>query len=232
MCYNEINIIKIQRWFRKCILRLKRLPLIMYKIQSYLRLQSFIFSNYHKDGRINSSVYEDEIIELLISKFDIRIKKPDIRMWYDVLAYDYIYGWIPINIKITTTLTPDNAGNLAMCVYAYTDEILSLHNKYNNKKLSNILYTKLKNKQYNYSKKDYYFIVINKNNTDDIIINSIKGLMNITSNSNNLPFQVCWNKNRVFIYENINKKIKIFIDCLKNTKQNWKEEFLKNMNTL
>lgn len=32
-----------------------------------------------------------------------------------------MYGWIPVNIKTTTTLTNDNTGNLAMCVYAYTD---------------------------------------------------------------------------------------------------------------
>jgi hypothetical protein len=33
-----INIIKIQKWFRGCILRLKQLPLIMYKIKKYLEL--------------------------------------------------------------------------------------------------------------------------------------------------------------------------------------------------
>ena len=37
-------------------------------------------------------------------------------MWYDILAYDYMYKWIPINIKTTTTKTSDNTGNLTMCV--------------------------------------------------------------------------------------------------------------------
>ncbi len=61
--------------------------------------------------------------------------------------------------------------------------------------MSNILYNKLKNKEYNKNnKKDYYFIILNKTNTDDIIINSIKGLTILTPNINNLPFQVCWNK--------------------------------------
>jgi hypothetical protein len=62
-------------------------------------------------------------------------------------------------------------------------------------KINNILYNKLKNKEYNKNnKKDYYFIILNKTNTDDIIINSIKGLIILTPNINNLPFQVCWNK--------------------------------------
>ena len=37
-------------------------------------------------------------------------------MWYDILVFDYMYGWLPINIKITTMKTNDNTGNLAMCV--------------------------------------------------------------------------------------------------------------------
>jgi hypothetical protein len=95
-------------------------------------------------------------------------------MWYDILAYDFIFGWIPINIKTTTTKTADNTGNLAMCVYAYTDEILDFNKSYENGKMSIILFNKLKSKNYNRNnKKDYYFIVLNKTNSNDIIINSI-----------------------------------------------------------
>jgi hypothetical protein len=40
MSLNEKHIIKIQKWYRGCILRLKHLPLIMYKIKKYLQSQS------------------------------------------------------------------------------------------------------------------------------------------------------------------------------------------------
>ncbi len=229
------NAIKIQSWFRGCIYRLKRMPLVMYKIKTFLKSQSFKFSNQNEDGRINSSIDEDEVIKLLIKKFGNKIKKPKIRMWYDILAFDYIYGWIPINIKTTTTLTSDNTGNLAMCVYSYTDEMLDIHrNKsYDNGKMSNILFNKLKNKQYNkINKKDYYFIVLNKTDPADVIINSVKGLTILTPNVNNLPFQVVWDKNRVFKYENINKKIKLFIKCLQKPNPSWKETFMANIRTL
>lgn len=49
-------------------------------------------------------------------------------MWFDILVYDYTYGWLPVNIKTSTTLTNDNVGNLTMCVYAYTNEILNINN--------------------------------------------------------------------------------------------------------
>ena len=101
---DETKVIKIQKWFRGCILRLKQLPLIMYKIKKYLELILFKFSTQNEDGRINSCIDEDEIIKLLVEKFGEKVKKPKIRMWYDVLAFDSIYGWIPINIKTTTTI--------------------------------------------------------------------------------------------------------------------------------
>lgn len=232
---DKLNIIKIQKWFRGSILRLKHLPLIMYKIKKFLQYKTFHFSNQNEDGRINSCNDEDEIIKLLIGKFGKKIKKPKIRMWYDILAFDYIYGWIPINIKTTKTISNDNTGNLAMCVYAYTNELLDIHSdtSYVNGKMSTILFNKLKNREYNKNnKKDYYFIVLNKTDNSDIIINSIKGLTLLTPNINNLPFQVCWDKNRTFTYENINKKIKLFIDCLQKPNPSWKETFMTNIRTL
>ena len=225
--------IKIQKYWRGYILRLKRLPLIMYKIEKFLKTRTFQFSNQNEDGRINSCSDEDEVIKLLIDEFGEKIKKPKIRMWYDILAFDYIYGWIPINIKSTTTTTSDNTGNLAMCMYAYTDEKLDIHKAYENGKMSDMLFNKLKNKDYNTTpKKDYYFLVLNKSEPSDIIVNSVKGLTTLTPNINNLPFQVCWEKNRSFKYDNITKKIKQFIDCLQKPKPSWKEIFMLNMRTL
>jgi hypothetical protein len=231
----NVTTIKIQAWFRGTSFRLKRLPLIMYKIQNYLKLQAFQFSSQNEDGRINSCLDEVEVVKLLSEKFGARIKIPEKRHWYDILAYDYIYGWIPINIKTTTTLTNDNTGNLAMCVYAYTNEVLDIHSNksYDNGKMSNILVNKLKNKEYNFiSKKDYYFIVLNKTDSSIIIVNSVKGLTLLTPNINNLPFQVCWNNNRIYKYENIVKKITQFIDCLQKPKPSWKEKFMSNIRTL
>ena len=95
--------------------------------------------------------------------------------------------------------------------------------------MSKILISKLNNKEYNRNyKKDYYFIVVNKNNTNEIIINSIKGLKILNPNINNLPFQICWQKNKEYVYENINTKIKLFIKCLRDTKKDWKHDFIKN----
>ena len=147
----DFNVLKIQKWFRGCILRLKQLPLIMYKMQRYLQSKTFEFSSQNNDGRINSCIDEDGVIKLLFERFGDKIKIPKIRMWYDILAYDYTYGWIPINIKTSTMKTSDNLGNLTTSVYAYTDEQLDLYSSktYENGKMSIILFDKLKAKKYN-----------------------------------------------------------------------------------
>ena len=233
---DKINkVIKIQKWFRGCMLRKKRLPLIMYYIQKYLKTSMLIFSNQNEDGRQNSCNDEDEVIKLLIKKFGNKIKKSKKRMWHDILAFDYIYGWIPINIKTSTIKTSDNTGNLTMCVYAYTDEVFDIHKEtsYTNGKMSKILFNKLKEKKYNQiNKKDYYFVVLNKTNINDVIINSLKGLKTLTPNVNNLPFQICWNKNREYKYVSIKNKIEEFIICLQKPKPSWQDTFMENIRTL
>jgi hypothetical protein len=104
---------------------------------------------------------------------------------------------------------------------------------YENGKMSELLFTKLKNKNVNKNnKKDYYFIVCNKNDASDIIINSVKGLTLLTPNINNLPFQVNWSKNKIFKYENINKRVKMFIECLQKPKPSWKEVFMTNIRNI
>lgn len=219
--------IKIQRLFRGHSLRSKRLPNILYAIKQYLIARPLKCSTQNKDGRLNSCLDEDTIIESLIDQFPNRIRRPKIRMWYDILVKDYQRGWIPINIKTTTTKTSDNAGNLAMCVQAYTDAILDLSKPYDNGKMSILLIDKLKSKKYNRDyKKDYYFVVLNKTNSKDVIINSVRGLTILTPNLNNLPFQICWNKNRTFKPQTTDKATQAFIDCLQKPKPSWKESFL------
>jgi hypothetical protein len=156
-------------------------------------------------------------------------------MWYDILVFDYRCGWLPVNLKTTTTLTSDNTGNLAMCVYAYTNEVLDINSNktYENGKMSEVLFSKLSSREYNLrSKKDYYFLVLNKTKIGDVVVNSVRGLSVLTPNINNLPFQVCWNKNRIFEYKPIRERVDMFIRCLQKPRPSWQETFMANIRTL
>lgn len=159
-----ISIKKIQKTIRGFLYRIKHLPNVMRCIQKYLNNINFKCTTKNNDGRINSSDDEILIIQLLKKKFGDRIKIGSVRMWYDFIVYDYIYGWLPINIKTTTLKTCDNTGNLTMCVYAYTDEKLNFDTKYTNGCMSKLLIEKIKNKQYNhnYKKTIIFWLLIKK----------------------------------------------------------------------
>ena len=226
----ERAIRKAQCMLRGQLYRTRHLPNSLLTIKCILQNRTINLCETSNDGRINSCMDEDEIIRILSEELPNRIYKPKARMWYDILVRDFQYGWLPVNIKSTTTLTSDNTGNLAMCVYAYTDEQLDLYKTYQNGRMSKILIEKIIKKDYNYNnKKDYYFVVVNKKNCKDIIVNSVKGLTELTPNINNLPFQVCWNKNRIFKYKHITKSIEILLNALQKPKPSWKESFLNDV---
>jgi len=238
----ENIIINLQAVIRGYICRLKFMPLILYQIKRFLVEEKLELSRCSNDGRISSCIDENIITEKLKNSknFKDRIKVPKERWWYDILVKDNYYGWLPVNLKTTTTKTADNTGNLAMCVQAYTDEEVLLHPhknprsklskpSTNNGSMSRILIHKLQNKCLNYkSKKDYYFIVVNKTN-GDVILNSVKGLVELTSNLHNIPFQIKWNKNNRFVYGNIKDKSNMFLQCLKTPQSTWEEKFLRDI---
>ena len=60
----------------------------------------------------------------------------------------------------------------------------------------------------------------------------MKGLDSLTSNINNLPFQVKWNKNKEYSYKKIKTFIDKFLETQQKTKESWKEIYLSKIRDL
>ncbi len=233
---------KIQATYKGYLYRRNNLPNSMRYVQKLLVKDNIKCSKQSADGRTNSCLDEDKAIKILDNdtKLKGRVDIPNIRHWFDVAIKDYKYGWLPINIKSTTTHTSDNTGNFAMCVYALTDAEMEIKlpckkkaSYYRNRKMSKTLIKCLKKGKLNKVKKrDYYFVVINKTNEKEIIINSLKGLSKLTPNINNLPFQVKWSNNKQFIYQNIFSIKSKLVDAIIKPKPSWREEFLNEIRKL
>lgn len=225
--------IVIQKHIRRYMYQRKHLPNSILYIQKLLKENEIICSNQLSDGRNNSNFDEETIIKILKEYLGDRLWIPKARHWFDFSVKDYQFGWLPINIKSTTTKTADNAGNIAMCVYALTNEKLNIRKNYTNGPMADILFTKLQNKEYNYIiNKDYYFVVVNKNNTCEIIVNSIKGLKKINPNLNNLPFQIKWSVNKNYHYRHIVDIIKLFLEAINKPERMWKIKFLTDCKSI
>ena len=78
--------------------------------------------------------------------------------------------------------------------YALTGKIPPFHNEVS----WEIYFEKLK-EDLKANDRDYYFLIINKNNPSDVFATSLKCLKNIVPNGNNLPFQAKWEDNRQMV---------------------------------
>ena len=146
------------------------------EICNYLKNIDFSLSLPQKDGRINSILNEDEILRLIENKFDIDI--PVARDWAD-----FYINAIPVNIKITTTNTADNASSKKGLYYALTGQVYSGSGQWED-------YLKQLKHNIKDTNKDYFFLIVNKNNTGDVFINSLKQISTLQPNGNNLPLGI------------------------------------------
>ena len=174
----------------------------------YLNTLTINVSESHEDGRVNSIDDEDTIIDLLVEKFGDNIETPPPRCWWDVKVFGY-----PLNIKSSKFgNAADNFSSKAAILYALTDlpeeEVTCTSWKSFQNKL-----------QMNSSQekpRDYYIIVLDKT-TNRVYLQSLKSLQKLTSNGNNLPFQIKWKDNTHPIERNYLQAYNFLIECYKQS---------------
>ncbi|MBQ2672464.1 restriction endonuclease [Candidatus Saccharibacteria bacterium] len=155
---------------------------------NYLSLESLILVASSNDGRVNSIANEDQIINLLRKKYPKEIDVPNIRSWYD-FGFRKNNQEIYVNVKVSY-LNNGAADNLSSKIgmgYALTGikDMPIDWDSFNEMLAENL--------RYGY---DYYFLIVNKNDTSDIFWTSLKRIKELRPNGSNLPFQCDWGKNR------------------------------------
>ena len=128
--------------------------------------------------------------------------KPHAREWYDfALEISDNRGntsFYPVNIKVTDTTHADNLNCKLGIYYALTGMLPDFHNETK----WQVYFNKLKQYIGKDTSKDYYFLIVNKNKSNDIFCNTLKGLCSLQPNGNNLPFQCKWDCNRKETHRN------------------------------
>ena len=166
-------------------------PKMLNEMVEFLRTQNLTLSRDSLDGRINSVFNEDEIFALLEANFDIN--RPNMRDWVD-FSFTENGQFYPVNIKVSTTHTTDNLNCKLGIYYALTGQIPPFSNGVDWESYFRTLRENLTP-----NPKDYYFLIINKDDSRDIFATSLKCLKHIIPNGNNLPFQAKWDANREII---------------------------------
>ncbi|WP_187878906.1 restriction endonuclease [Helicobacter pylori] len=165
-------------------------PTQLNEIAEFLRTNPYNLSQPLQDGRLNSSVNEEEILNTIKDYFPIQL--PKAREWWD-FSFEENKIFYPVNIKTTTTKTADNLNGKLGIYYA----LCGLVPEFNNEIAWEKYFHKLHKDLGKNTNRDYYFLIINKNDPKDVFINSLKGIQ--TLQPNNLPFQCKWDNNREIV---------------------------------
>ncbi|GAA8273929.1 hypothetical protein HpDR2_11250 [Helicobacter pylori] len=167
-------------------------PTQLNEIAEFLRTNPYNLSQPLQDGRLNSSVNEEEILNTIKDYFPIQL--PRAREWWD-FSFEENKIFYPVNIKTTTTKTADNLNGKLGIYYA----LCGLLPEFNNEIAWEKYFHKLHKGLGTNTNRDYYFLIINKNDPKDVFINSLKGIQTLQPNGNNLPFQCKWDNNRKIV---------------------------------
>ncbi len=156
-------------------------------LERAIRNKIISFSKTHIDGRINSTIDEDLVINYLQKEFPNNIFKAKSRCWYD-FCYKSKDKFIPVNVKISTGGT-DNAFNKTAIVYSLTD-LEDIPNNISFDKMHNLITDNLKNMRNKNADKEYFYLYIDKLD-DSVILKSLLDIQNYVSNPSNI-LQINW----------------------------------------
>ena len=174
------------------------IPQIITDISQHLSAHHFKISAHNQDGRINSAMNEDEVLNFIERSFDFgqyRLVRPQARDWFD-FAIEGNQEFFPINIKVTNTTTVDNLNCKLGIYYALT----GLKPSFGNGIGWSAFFEKLSRSFASKKDKDYYFLIVNKKDLSDVFCSTLKCIQNLTPNGNNLPFQSKWKDNHELVF--------------------------------
>lgn len=188
--------------------------------QKYISKCKMSLCTEHEDGRTNSSIDEDKVVELLVKKYgkDV-VFVPKARKWYDIWHKP---SGTPINIKVSSLAGADNACNFLSLLWCFTDNEIKHDRSANKRKdwaelLKFLTETDVTRLSVN---RDYWFFVVDKNDTSNVIINSIKQLPQPVGNPSNPPFQVNWSNNKKTCKRTLRESLDLYISiCISNIKK-------------
>ncbi len=199
------------------------IPKILMEMKEHLVLTAIQLEKRHADGRLNSAINEEQILEVLRKKFSI--EEPEAREWYDFIAVDGKFKF-PVNIKVSTLETTDNVQCKLGIYYALTGKWPDFSNG-----IAWESFFKRVKSDLNYSESgDYFFLVVGKSDPSDIIVTSLKQIGSLVPNGNNLPFQCHWGRNRTLVSRSHHDAVKFILGVLGRScelRANIKSEFEK-----
>ncbi len=170
------------------------IPKVLSDVTDYLQGQNLTLPVTSTGARASSAEAESYIIRQIQNSHickvtDLNIVGKNNTSWADVKIDDCF-----CDIKISTTRTADNT-NAKKHVYYFltgqdpdTNSVSSQESK---------IFKLMRENENVDENRDFYYLIVNKNNLDDIFVVSLKTIATLNPNPSNMPFQAKWRDCRV-----------------------------------
>ena len=142
------------------------------------------------NARLDSAVNEKTVLDKLSERFAIE-QQPQARHWWDFSIRDDGV-LLPVNLKLTELGSANDNMNCKLGIYY---ALTGREPDFANETPWHDFFKRLAGDMRENSR-DYYFLVVNKNDSADVFAQGLRTLGTLTPNGNNLPFQCCWRDNR------------------------------------
>ena len=142
------------------------------------------------NARLDSAVNEKTVLDKLSERFAIE-QQPQARHWWDFSIRDDGV-LLPVNLKLTELGSANDNMNCKLGIYY---ALTGREPDFANETPWHDFFERLAGDMQENSR-DYYFLVVNKNDSADVFAQGLRTLGTLTPNGNNLPFQCCWRDNR------------------------------------
>lgn len=178
------------------------IPVVLQEAADFLSNSSLELPSGSGDGRRDSDAGERKVLELLFNAKQWDVSGENIGKPTNRAPYDMTFENMLVDIKISGLSGQDNTNAKGAIYYFLTGE------DGKNKPIptrGKPFWESLKENENPDKARDFYYLVVNKKDTSDVFIVSLKHITKVTPASSNPPFQAKWD------------------DCRVPTKRTWEE---------
>ena len=196
------------------------IPKVLLDVEEYLRKANLVLPSGGPDKRFDSAQAERDVVQVIQNANRWEVYSPDVgqttnRAWYDVRVEGFY-----LNVKISECKTNDNANAKMAIFYLLTGEDPDTTTSVQAEKY----FKDMKKLEDPDEERDYYYLIVNKQDPTDVFIVSLKGISHCRSSSNNPPFQANWGKCREPKERSWAEARKLFLGL-------WRESIVKSIVT-
>lgn len=187
------------------------IPRQLCNIRDHLATKRIKLATGNENHRIDAVQSQTKILNLLQKTFQIELP-PSRDSWFS-FSISSGTNWYPVKIKVSRFSRADNLNCKLGIYFALTGVRPDFPDEIDWDDYFQLLSANICEN----TKNDFYFLIVNRNDSSDVFCSSLKGINTLIPNGNNLPFQCKWSDNRALSNRSHKDATNFILDKLKQS---------------